>query len=267
MNKLLNKVCYALYVLIYLFCATLMSTNRLKGGLWSTGGSSPFIYFKLIFAFILMFIVTNAFINHIEFISKAVVICNIVLAVLFTVDYCTRKASGTMILYSLWWLGAILASSLGVFTSATLKLPKEKYKSFFDRFVIGIIPVYIVLLCIAFLRKPGRGFSYNYILFKGNISMLKSFIRNPVGDFEAPLIFFGNILVFMPVAFILKALFPKIKSKTMIIVGILCPIIAEGYQLIFRCGNVDIDDIVTNFLGFLFGYGLYKLIEKKKLTA
>lgn len=267
MDKFLTKVFHTLYVIFYLFCATLMSTDRLKTGLWSPGGASLFIYFKLIFAFLAMFILTNIFINHIEFITKAVTVCNIVLAIIFTIDYCTAKLSGTIILFSLWWLGAILASSLGVFTSATLKVSKKKYKLFFDAFTISIIPVYIVLLAIAFIRKPGEEFTYNYVLFKGNISMLKSFIQNPIGDFEAPLIFFGNIFVFLPLPFILKAVFPKIKTKHMMLTGLLCPLIAEGYQFFLKCGNVDIDDLVTNFLGFILGYGLYKLIEKKKIKA
>ncbi len=263
MDKLVTKISRILYILLYLFSATLMSSNKFTGGLWSTGGASSFIYLKLIFAFLLTFSATNAMISEVEYITQSVKICNMVLAALFVVDYCTNKISGTMILYNLWWIGAVLSSSLGVITAVTINV-KKSYNLYFKRFIDGITPIYAVMLALIFIRRPGIGLTHNFKLFKGTISMFKSFIYNPTGNFEAPLIFFGNIFAFFPMPFILKTLFPKIKEKALILIGILCPIFAESYQFIFKCGNVDIDDFITNFIGFLLGYELYKFIDRKK---
>jgi glycopeptide antibiotics resistance protein len=80
-------------------------------------------------------------------------------------------------------------------------------------------------------------------------------IDNIQVSFEAPLIFFGN----------LSAVSNKLTPPKIMIIGFITPFLAEGYQFIFKCGQVDVDDIVLNFGGFMIAYLVYILIYKFKL--
>ena len=48
-------------------------------------------------------------------------------------------------------------------------------------------------------------------------------------------------------------------------IGFITPLFVEAYQMIFKCGQVDIDDIVLNFGGFLIAFIVYIAIYKHKL--
>lgn len=266
MAKISENLGKAGYVFLYLLCCSLMSSNRL-GLLWGTGNFTVYIYFKLVFAFCVMFIATVAMKRHTEFVGKVVMYCTAGMGLLFTLDYYTVKISGTIFLYSVWWIAVMIMSSLGVFTACTLIAKSKDYKVFFNRFIYGITPLYISTFIICFLRVPSDNLSTNIIPFNGTFTMLKAFLNNPYGDFEAPLLFFGNVFIFAPLPFILKAFIPKLSDKTMLLIGILTPLFVEGYQFVFKCGDVDIDDVITNFIGFIIGFGIYRLIEKKKLKA
>ena len=70
----------------------------------------------------------------------------------------------------------------------------------------------------------------------------------------------GNILAFMPFAFFLTVLFPKLKEiKKFITVMILIIFIAEIIQLIFMVGRFDIDDLILNLTGVIVIYYLLKV--------
>ena len=82
--------------------------------------------------------------------------------------------------------------------------------------------------------------------------------------YDSEILFFvvGNIIFFLPISFLLQTYCPKIKAYQQIIIGLSLPFIVEGYQFIFKCGDVDIDDIIMNFSGFLIGY-LLLIIQNK----
>ena len=265
MTKSSEKIGKAAYILLYLFCCSLMSSNKL-GGLWGTAGFTPFIYFKLVFAFCAVFTATVILRDFPKFLSKAVMYCTAEAGILFALDYLTLKLSGTMFLYNVWWIAAIAMSALGAFAAGCFTIKKKAFTKFYKSFVYGILPLYIITFIICFLRKPGSNLSTNFVPFHGTFQMLKAFLNNPYGDFEAPLLFFGNVFIFTPLPIILKSCFKNIKDKQLLLAGVLTTIFVEGYQYIFRCGDVDIDDIITNLLGYLLGYFVLKLIERKKLN-
>ena len=266
MSKSLEKFGKAAYIILYLLCCSMMSSNKLNS-LWGTAGYTLFIYFKLILVFCVMFTATLCIKEYADFIGKTIMFCTAGVGILFGIDYYTLKISGTIFLYSVWWIAAIVMSALGVFVACALSIKKKEYPLLFKRFVYGITPLYAITVIICFLRIPANNLSTNFIPLAGTFQMLKAFLKNPSGDFEAPLLFFGNIFIFTPLPIIIKGYFPKLKNKNMLLIGILTPFFVEGYQYIFKCGDVDIDDLITNFIGFMIGLGIYKLIEKKKLKA
>lgn len=155
-------------------------------------------------------------------------------------------------------------SQAGVFTAVTISSDKTNYKAFYRRFWIGFTPIYVYTFALCFARTPFVGnSSTNIKLGDGTFRMLYAFIGNLNVDFEAPLIFFGNLLILIPLAFILNAIFKKLKTTHIAIIGTITPFIIEGYQYIFKCGDVDIDDIVLNLLGFYIGLIAMNIISKK----
>lgn len=68
----------------------------------------------------------------------------------------------------------------------------------------------------------------------------------------------GNVVVFIPLGFLLPISFKKIKHfpKTFFISLALILLIEFG-QLLTGLGEFDVDDILLNILGASFGYGFY----------
>lgn len=73
----------------------------------------------------------------------------------------------------------------------------------------------------------------------------------------------GNVFFFTALA-IMNLEFFKDKQKLWgLVVPVIVSIVMEFYQLITRCGDPDIDDVIANFFGALLGYFIYKLIIEK----
>ena len=70
----------------------------------------------------------------------------------------------------------------------------------------------------------------------------------------------GNMVLFMPMGFLLPCIFPKQFNKfsRTIITGILIIAAIECLQLFSTLGSFDIDDIILNALGMIIGFLLFK---------
>lgn len=70
---------------------------------------------------------------------------------------------------------------------------------------------------------------------------------------------FGNIGVFVPFGLLLPmALGGKMRKSFIIFLSGL--LVLEFIQLLSRRGSFDIDDFILNSLGFVIGYGIYKIL-------
>ena len=73
----------------------------------------------------------------------------------------------------------------------------------------------------------------------------------------------GNTLVFAPFGFLLPVLFPKMKSFFQFFaVSVAFVIGKELFQLVTMLGSLDVDDIMLNMLGIIFGFVLYVVCKK-----
>ena len=74
----------------------------------------------------------------------------------------------------------------------------------------------------------------------------------------------GNIIMFIPLGFLLPKVFPKRSSlpRVLLTTAIIITIV-EIIQLFTLVGSCDIDDLILNSLGFLMGYGIFLLIRKR----
>ena len=74
---------------------------------------------------------------------------------------------------------------------------------------------------------------------------------------------FGNIILFTPLAFLLRPHFKTGLKCFLVMLAIF--IILEGLQVITGRGIFDIDDLIKYSLGVPLGFGIRKVVEKIKL--
>lgn len=65
----------------------------------------------------------------------------------------------------------------------------------------------------------------------------------------------GNIILLVPLGFLLPFVFPSISWKKSLTLGIVSGLVIELLQTVLRVGIFDIDDVILNAFGFMIGYG------------
>jgi len=73
--------------------------------------------------------------------------------------------------------------------------------------------------------------------------------------------FLGNIIMFMPIGFLVSILW-KTSTKKAVLIGFACSLCIEIIQLFINRGT-DIDDLILNTFGTFCGVVMYKLICRK----
>ena len=64
----------------------------------------------------------------------------------------------------------------------------------------------------------------------------------------------GNIILLIPIGFLLPFLLEKMNWKKAVLLAVLSGLVIEGLQTILHVGIFDIDDVILNGLGFMIGY-------------
>lgn len=85
----------------------------------------------------------------------------------------------------------------------------------------------------------------------------------------------GNILLFIPLGFILPILFINMKMKKVLIIGLVVSIVFEitqgtaSYFVGYTYRSMDVDDLIFNFIGTLLGFlifkNVYSILEDRNL--
>ena len=73
--------------------------------------------------------------------------------------------------------------------------------------------------------------------------------------------FLGNIVLFMPVGFLLSIVTEWKKLWKTAVLGVNFSLFIEVIQLVTARGCVASDDVMLNTIGTLIGYGVYKPIK------
>ncbi len=69
-----------------------------------------------------------------------------------------------------------------------------------------------------------------------------------------------NILLYIPLGYLLPFIFEKLKGWQVVLIAFLCSVLTELTQLIFRLGCFEFDDIINNTLGAVLGWIMYLCI-------
>jgi glycopeptide antibiotics resistance protein len=73
----------------------------------------------------------------------------------------------------------------------------------------------------------------------------------------------GNIVLYIPFGFYFPFRISFLKPKFLIPLFFVIPLLSESIQLIAGVGVFDINDIILNFLGFMMGFGGFRIACKR----
>ncbi|MCR5624398.1 MAG: VanZ family protein [Lachnospiraceae bacterium] len=134
---------------------------------------------------------------------------------------------------------------------------------------IAVLSFFFVLylICMVFLlfivdREPSGVYRYNFEPFseiKRNISLWNT------SGYKLYVIYnlFGNVICFMPFGFFVPAIFYSKKRFLIVFLSSFSfTVLIEVTQLLTRVGSFDIDDIILNTVGGIFGFIVYLIIKK-----
>lgn len=129
--------------------------------------------------------------------------------------------------------------------------------------LLFVIYLIIALYFLWFARETVSEYSYNLTLFK-EIRRYTSWAENSELGFRMMLYnVVGNVVCFIPNGFLLPLVFKRIKNGvavTLITFGF--SLIIELFQLLFKLGSFDVDDLFLNTLGGLIGYIIYYIFRR-----
>ncbi len=119
-----------------------------------------------------------------------------------------------------------------------------------------IIDINLITL---FGRSPGNTNSIELIPFKSYIELFSYDWKNSaVFAWEQIL---GNVAIFVPFGMLISGLSNKNRLKLCTASGFLFSLIIESVQFITKTGKTEIDDIMNNTLGAVFGYLIYASLK------
>ncbi len=159
----------------------------------------------------------------------------------------------------------ILISLIVIFTIVYTNIQRKNEKGI-SLYNAGIILLSVVMVIIFSLTgvSPISGFNIeirideiSFIPFRGIIEMLQGGLT--LHTFVNIL---GNIIMFMPMGFLLPLLFSNLYSlKKTVAVGFGASLLIEFTQL-FLIRATDIDDLILNTLGTMLGYLVFLTFKK-----
>jgi len=145
---------------------------------------------------------------------------------------------------------AIFFSVCAVWLISRLYGEKLERMDIYNKIPLTLFLAYIlVVLQTAFLsREPGSRKGMSLVLFE-------TWGRS----FHMHALFIENIIMFVPFGILTPILFTQLRSGwRCVLIGFLCSCCIEIVQHITQRGYMQLDDVVTNTLGTLIGWSVYK---------
>lgn len=121
-------------------------------------------------------------------------------------------------------------------------------------FICYVIFILYFLLVSDWYGRDGRlpEYTYNLELFKEINRFWK--YRESLGFFVVFSNLLGNVLIFMPLGFVIPMASKYRSFVAACVYSFLLSLVVEVFQLISRVGSFDVDDLLLNTLGGALGY-------------
>ncbi|MGG7099133.1 VanZ family protein, partial [Clostridium sardiniense] len=161
----------------------------------------------------------------------------------FLGDIVSRVISDAPLAY----LTTMIIAALTLFVIIKSIIDKKFKKEYID--IIAII-YFIIIMILTFFKGSYAGI---------NINPLD--IVNELNDYfgHALLLLISNIFIYVPVSIYIKFK-TRVSNKNLVSVFLVYIIIVEIAQFALNRGILDINDIITNTLGFIMGLYIYSYI-------
>ena len=145
---------------------------------------------------------------------------------------------------------AIIFSGCVVFAVSWLCGKKSTIKRRIP-FTFFLAYILVIFRIVFFCREPGSRKAISLVLFEtwGH-------------TFHMHAMFVENIIMFIPFGFLAPMVFERMrKVRFCVFIGFLCSCGIELSQLITQRGYCQLDDVVTNTVGMLVGWGIWKMLS------
>jgi len=76
----------------------------------------------------------------------------------------------------------------------------------------------------------------------------------------------GNILLLVPIGFLVPFIYPNMTWKKTLVLAVATGFALEGMQALLHVGIFDVDDLILNGLGVMAGYWLFMIRAKRLLS-
>lgn len=264
MKKTQKIIRLILFIIVYTLSCLMMTSDRLGPIMGYTTTINLLIKFAVIFLSVLICTIINK--DNAQLLNQYSAAATNVILIAFIIDNYFTHISGSVIGYRLWWLCAIFIANAALYAGVSI-CRIDNFHKFSRSFQLSFLPTYLFSMILIFARKPNSYFEVNLQPGKGLISYLGYLINNLSYDSWTLFNFVGNLVFFIPMPFMAKALFKKANGIQLFAICAVIPFLIEGYQYIFKCGSVDIDDIIFNLSGLILGIimiNIEKRIQTKK---
>lgn len=137
------------------------------------------------------------------------------------------------------------------------------------RLIAGVLfTVYFAVLFyfLFFSEEMGRTYSerayhYNLVPFKEIMRFIR--YRKALGTYAVVLNLAGNIIAFMPFGTFLPIYYERCRKMWYtVLYSFELSLVVEILQLVFKVGSLDVDDLILNTIGGLFGFLVYELVKQ-----
>lgn len=156
------------------------------------------------------------------------------------------------------YLSTMIITALTLFIIVRSIIDKKVNKGYID--IIAIM-YFIIVMILTFFKGSYSGINLNPLD-----------IVNELNDYfgHALLLLISNIFIYVPLSIYIK-LKTRISNKNLVLGFLVYIIIIEISQFALNRGIFDINDIITNTLGFIMGICIYsyilKVIKPKRLES
>ena len=165
------------------------------------------------------------------------------------------EATIVNILSNIWPMLAIFTVILVSYRLAYLKKNQEKFILYKEILLLAFV-IYIMCLFYVVTFQDVSWSTSNFIPFR-------EIFRYDFGSFKFMKNVVGNMIMFFPYGFFISYFLKLEKKNTIIYLTIIVSLSIEVTQLLI--GRVfDVDDIILNICGGLFGYLMYRFLVSIK---
>ncbi|MGN0779012.1 MAG: VanZ family protein [Aristaeellaceae bacterium] len=121
----------------------------------------------------------------------------------------------------------------------------------------GLLAVY--LLANLYLTLLSRSMGPYHRM---ELTPLWSYTAAYYGDMELKEEVILNILLYIPLGYLLHYAFPRLKWWMIVVTGFLLSGLTESIQLFFKLGLCEVDDLISNTMGTVIGVGAYRAYKR-----